>query len=103
MSPRHAAPGNSTETASFAAEQLSRQMQGRALPEAAWQRTNLRDASTCADPGFAGDSRAAQHDKSEILRQTEKYQSPKNPDFAFQTKTQQAAYIFLKHSCHYMK
>jgi hypothetical protein len=41
-------------------QQLSRQkMHGRELPEAAWQRTNFPDASTCADPGFAG-SRAAQ-------------------------------------------
>src|SRR3954453_23898805 len=28
-------------------------MYRRELPEATWQRTNFRDASTCADPGFA--------------------------------------------------
>ena len=51
----HAASGSSTETASFAAATAFKaKMNGRERPEVAWQRTNFRDASTCADPGFAG-------------------------------------------------
>jgi hypothetical protein len=36
----------------------SKKLYGREFPEAAWQKINFRDASTCANPGVAG-SRAA--------------------------------------------
>src|SRR6185437_16799960 len=51
----HAAPGSSTETASFtiAGFQRKKCMEENSLMLQC-QRTNFRDASTCADPGFAG-------------------------------------------------
>jgi len=59
------------ETTSFVgATAFQEKMHGRELPEVAWQRTNARDASTCADPGVAV-TRAAQHDKPEIFLQPE--------------------------------
>lgn len=67
----HAAPGSSPETASLLRQIASKvKMHGRELLEAAWQRTNFRDASTLR-LSRKRNSRAAQHDKSEIFRQTE--------------------------------
>jgi hypothetical protein len=37
-----------------AATAFKEKMHGREFAEATWQRTHFRDASTCADPAFAG-------------------------------------------------
>jgi len=66
----HAAPGRSTETAPFTAATASRQNAWKRTP---WSSMAKDKFSGCFDSALVpqADSRAAQHDKSEIFRQTE--------------------------------
>jgi hypothetical protein len=50
-------------------------MNGRERPEAAWQRINFRDASTCADPGFAGTRAPLSMTSLEQFRKRRHYQT----------------------------
>jgi len=48
-------------------------MRGRELPEVVWQRTDPRDASACADPGFAGTRTALSMTSPKHFRHIENY------------------------------